>query len=237
MRICIDAGHNYSDYDTGAVGNGLREQDVTFMIADKLKRLCLSAGIEVTMTRGKITDNVGVSYEDSINRRASVANTTRCNYFISLHCNSSVSKSAHGTEVLVSGLGGQAEKLAGKIANSISNGMGLVNRGVQVDKEYLGYSLGVLRLTDMPAVLVETAFISNSSEAKLLRNETEGFAKAIFEGLKEHLNLKTEEKSMDMEKAKAILKTKAGLAEETINFLLCYKYGDALVTKLAEAMK
>ena len=42
---------------------------------------------------------------------------------------------------------------------------------------------------------------------------------------------------MDIGKAKEILKTKAGLSEETITFLLCYKYGDALVTKLAEAMK
>lgn len=37
MRICIDAGHNYSGFDTGALGNGLREQDITFKIADKLK--------------------------------------------------------------------------------------------------------------------------------------------------------------------------------------------------------
>ena len=39
MKICIDAGHNYSKYDTGASGNGLREQDITFKIADMLKNL------------------------------------------------------------------------------------------------------------------------------------------------------------------------------------------------------
>ena len=29
MKICIDAGHNHSGWDTGASGNGLREQDIT----------------------------------------------------------------------------------------------------------------------------------------------------------------------------------------------------------------
>ena len=36
MKIFIDAGHNDSGYDTGAQGNGIREQDVTYAIAKKL---------------------------------------------------------------------------------------------------------------------------------------------------------------------------------------------------------
>ena len=232
MRICIDPGHNYSDYDTGAVGNGLREQDITFEIADRLKKLLTNAGIEVTMTRGKITDNVGVNAKDSINQRVRIANNTRCDLFVSIHCNSHKNKNSNGTETLVFGFGGQAEKLAQKINGSIVSALETYDRGIKARTD-----LGVLEDTSMPAVLIETAFISNAGDAHLLRNNQKEFAEAICRGILEHLNWETEEKSMDIGKAKEILKTKAGLSEETITFLLCYKYGDALVTKLAEAMK
>ena len=37
MKIFIDAGHNYSGADTGATGNGLKEQDITFYVSIILK--------------------------------------------------------------------------------------------------------------------------------------------------------------------------------------------------------
>lgn len=181
MRICIDAGHNYSGFDTGAVGNGLKEQDITFEIADILKRLLVEKGIEITMTRAKLADNVGTSASNSINERARIANTTRCDYFVSIHCNAG---GGTGTETLIVGTGGQAEKLARCINDSIVKKMKLKNRGVKVRPE-----LGVLRLTDMPAVLVETAFIDNKSDAVLLKNNTFGFADAVAGGVFEFLNM------------------------------------------------
>lgn len=42
---------------------------------------------------------------------------------------------------------------------------------------------------------------------------------------------------MTIDKAKEIVKVKAGLENSTINFLLCYKYGEELLIKLAKAMK
>lgn len=180
MRICIDSGHNYSKYDTGAVGNGLREQDVTFKIADKLKSLLVKSGIGITMTRANLTDNVGVNAKDSINERVRIANNTKCDLFISLHCNSYTDKSANGTETLICGFGGQAEKLAKKVNQSIVSKLGTYDRGVKARTD-----LGVLRDTQMPAILIETAFISNQNDAKLLKEKTDEFANAIFEGVLE----------------------------------------------------
>ena len=232
MRICVDAGHNYDGFDTGAIGNGLKEQNVTFEIADKLKTLLTKEGIGVTMTRAKLTDNVGVNAKDSINQRVRIANTTRCDYFISIHCNSSTNKGANGTETLIYGFGGQAERIAKAVNASIVSELGTYDRGVKVRTD-----LGVLRDTSMPAILVETAFISNEKDAKLLKEKTDDFAHAIFEGVLNYLNIGTEENTMDIQKAIEILQTKAGLEEKTIEFLFCYKYGEALVTKLAEAMR
>ncbi|MBQ2896752.1 MAG: N-acetylmuramoyl-L-alanine amidase, partial [Clostridia bacterium] len=178
---CIDAGHNYSGFDTGATGNGLMEQDVTFKIADKLKNLLINSGISVTMTRSNITDNVGINAKDSINQRARLANSTKCDYFVSIHCNAG---GGTGAETLICGLGGKAEKLAKKVQSKIVKNLALFDRGVKVRAD-----LGVLRLTDMPAILVETAFIDNQKDAKLLKENINDFAKAIFEGICEFLEI------------------------------------------------
>ena len=49
-------------------------------------------------------------------------------------------------------------------------------------------------------------------------------------------NIVKGEKDMDVEDAIKIVQIKAGLEDETIEFLLCYKYGEELLKKLAEAM-
>lgn len=43
--------------------------------------------------------------------------------------------------------------------------------------------------------------------------------------------------TVTVNEAKEIIKKKAGLEDNTINFLLCYKYGEELLIKLAKAMK
>ena len=42
---------------------------------------------------------------------------------------------------------------------------------------------------------------------------------------------------MTFDDAIKILKSKAGLEQKTIDFLLCYKYGNELILKLAKAME
>lgn len=194
MKICIDAGHNYSDFDTGTYGNGLREENVTFEIADKLKNYLHSVGIQTIMTRPMLETNVGYNMQTSLDRRAQIANDSNCDYFVSIHCNSSTSKSAWGTETLICNKGGKAEELAEAIQHNIVNKVGTTDRGVRVDKEYLGYDLAVLNKTNMPAVLVETAFISNESDALLLKNNTMDFALSIFWGICDFLGIHTQTK-------------------------------------------
>lgn len=183
MKICIDAGHNYSGYDTGAEGNGLREQDITFKIADKLKRLLNLTEIPVVMTRKGFEENLGKNSNDSLAERVSIANFCKCDLFVSIHCNSSPNKTAKGTETYIVGSGGEAEKIAEFVNAKIVKKLGLVNRGVKEANFY------VLRKTQMPAILVETAFISNENDALMLKEHYDGFAEAIYEGLCKYLNI------------------------------------------------
>lgn len=175
MKIFIDPGHNYSGADTGAVGNGLREQDITFSVAEKLKKLFVQHGYEIKMSRNKITDNVGTSVEESIQKRYQMSNDWGADLFLSLHCNSG---GGTGTESLVYSSSGEAAQYAERISAAIVSNLGLKNRGVKVRTD-----LGVLRGTTAPAVLVELGFIDNAGDAKLLKEEQQEYANAIFEGV------------------------------------------------------
>lgn len=50
-------------------------------------------------------------------------------------------------------------------------------------------------------------------------------------------DIKKGEITVTVNEAKEIIKKKAGLENDTINFLLCYKYGEELLVKLAKVMK
>ena len=68
------------------------------------------------------------------------------------------------------------------IQDQIVQSLGTVDRGV---KERPG--LAVLRETDMPAVLVETAFITNKDDVQLLMNQKDEFARAIARGVTDYV--------------------------------------------------
>ena len=166
-KIFIDAGHGGSD--PGALGNGLKEKDIVLSISQKLTRLFNSKGIQVSNSRH---DDVSVG----LSERADMANRWGADLFISIHANAlDGSGSAYGTECYTHpGSSAENKRLALDIASSISNKLGTYNRGC---KEA---DFAVLRLSNMPAVLVETAFIDNSGDSELLNNRQDDFANAIF---------------------------------------------------------
>lgn len=183
MRICIDSGHNNSDFDTGAVGNGLREQDITFGIGSKLAALLWQKGYEVVETRLNKATNLGSDLNSSISKRIEICNSNDCDLFVSIHCNAG---GGNGTETFVVSKTGKAYKLAKSVNDSIVKNMKLGNRGVKKA------NYGVLVYTDPPAILVETAFIDNKSDSVLLLNKQDEFAQAIYSGIMQYLGVNEE---------------------------------------------
>ncbi|MBE7048671.1 MAG: N-acetylmuramoyl-L-alanine amidase [Ruminococcaceae bacterium] len=177
MKIFIDAGHNYSGADTGAIGNDLKEQDVTVEIANCLAELLQKSGHTVHLSRTSKEDNCGYTVTESLHNRVAMANDWKAELFISIHCNAYNGK-ARGTETLVYSQGNKASEYAERIQSAIVGHLGTQDRGVKVRPD-----LFVLRKTTMPALLVETAFIDNKEDAMLLQNNQKEFAKAIFEGI------------------------------------------------------
>ena len=184
MKICLDYGHNNSGWDTGAVYFGIKEQDINFEIGKKLKVLLEQNGIEVVETRPNKIVNLGTNTNSSLQQRVKISNDSQVDCFISLHCNASPDKFAHGTETFIVGKGGKAEKLAECVNTSITRNVGTFNRNVKMDK-----SLYVIKNTNAPAILVEMAFLTNDGNRELLLNSQDNFAEAIAKGVCEFLGI------------------------------------------------
>jgi len=112
----------------------------------------------------------------SLAARCALANTEKADLFVSFHCNAAANVLARGTETYYLSTAGRA--LAERIHQGLV-ALGLTDRGVKRK------SFHVLRHTNMTAVLVEVAFISNLLEdARLastdfLNMAADAIAKAI----------------------------------------------------------
>lgn len=169
--VVIDAGHGGSK--PGAVKNGVKESVVNLSIAKKTKVLLEQYGYKVIMTR---TDDSNVE----LSERCKIANDAGADIFVSIHNNSVDSPSAEGTEVLFFPTSTGGKKLAKLIQEELVASIGLKDRGI-VERS----DLYVLNNTDMPAVIVEGAFISNPEEAKLLATDSfqQLFAQGVTNGI------------------------------------------------------
>jgi N-acetylmuramoyl-L-alanine amidase len=178
--IAIDPGHGGSD--SGAIGpDGIMEKNVTLPIALKLEYLLEQAGAKVYMTRTTDRD-VYAPYDsavDELNARVMVGNRNHADVFVDIHANSFSNPEVGGTTTYYYPKTPYDELLAQNIQKQVIPLDGLEDRGVQQADFY------VLKYTTMPAFLIETAFISNPREEKLLATPEfqQKMAQGIFNGL------------------------------------------------------
>jgi N-acetylmuramoyl-L-alanine amidase len=186
MRVFINAGHDQK-YDSGAVNpnSGLREADVAANVARLVVKYLTAAGCECKSMQSDNLAPTVIGRSNYADRQGptvcDVANAWGADIFVSIHCNA-FNESAHGTEVECYGAG-EGARLAGNIQKQIVNSLGTLDRGVKS----MPYLL-VLKYTDMPACLVEMAFIDNDSDAELLADRQDDFARAIARGVTDYEN-------------------------------------------------
>lgn len=181
--VVIDAGHG--GYDAGSIGpKGVKEKNTTLPVALKLGSILESNGIKVVYTRK--TDNISWPKNERTNlaARADISNKANADLFISIHNNSSIFKSAKGTETYYFPFSSKSKSLASYIQSHIIGDMKRYNRGIKTSTFY------VLRNVKAPSVLVELGFISNSTEEAQLNNASyQGqFANSIAKGILKYLN-------------------------------------------------
>jgi N-acetylmuramoyl-L-alanine amidase len=97
--VLLDPGHG--GIDPGMVGYVV-EKEVVLDVALRLRRLLLREGIEVRLTREKDT-HLSPDKRADLSMRASMADSSQVNLFISIHVNASPTRTARGVEVFYFG--------------------------------------------------------------------------------------------------------------------------------------
>jgi N-acetylmuramoyl-L-alanine amidase len=180
VLVTIDPGHGGKD--PGAIGIGdLREVDVILPIAQKVATILREKGIEVHMTRDN-DDFVGLDERVNMSRQAGAT------LFVSIHANSIDDRpDVHGLETYHYNIG---EAFADTVHNTILDYFNTKKRIPLEDRRVRSARFLVLRKSSIPAILVETGYISSPEESPQLgdiKYQTI-MAEAISQGILTYLN-------------------------------------------------
>ncbi|TNJ66581.1 N-acetylmuramoyl-L-alanine amidase [Paenibacillus hemerocallicola] len=174
QTVVVDAGHGGSD--PGAVGvNGLYEKTVNYDIATKLRQLLIKLGYDVVLTRDS-DEYISLAERVDMTARATPA------LFVSVHANSHTNANVNGSLVLyydkdypqesypatdaMTALSPESKQLASLVLQNMVSEAGFADKGIVPSAAY------VIRMGQVPSILVETAFLSNKSDAALLADES-----------------------------------------------------------------
>lgn len=208
--VALDPGHDSTH--AGAHVNGLSEEELTLKIANYCKEeLEQYAGVEVYMTRtGASCPHPGSSSSgDDIGRRVNAAADAGAQIYVSLHLNSSVSSSANGAEVIIPNknwkpnVASKGEALAREIMDElVALGLGersIYSKDTTVNEKYPDGSLSdyfavqiYSKERGIPGIIIEHAFMSNSSDANNFLKTEAGLKKlgvADATGIAQYLGL------------------------------------------------
>ncbi len=176
--IVIDAGHG--GFDLGAHSQTYEEKEICLKTALYLRKYLEKAGYHVIMTRSR-------DEYLPLKKRAEIANQSKCQILISIHCNSAKNTSAKGIEIFYTQKtepwrAKKSKQLAQTILSSLLSQTGADSRGIKEG------NFCVIRETKMPSILIETGFLTNEEERKKLNNDfyLDTVAKSITSGVDQY---------------------------------------------------
>ena len=175
FTVVLDPGHG--GRDPGAVGiGGLQEKVVVNDITPQVAAILREQGVNVIVTRES-------DIEVDLAPRVQVAERANASVFVSIHANAiSMSRpDVNGLETFYASPAGQ--RFANTVHDTVLRAMGMRDRRVRSARFY------VIRRTSMPAILIETGFVTGAEDAPNLADPAwrERMAEAIAEGILLHL--------------------------------------------------
>jgi len=186
VLVCIDPGHGGRDPGTvSPYDETFYEKDIVLDMSLRLRDKLEEAGVKVMMTREE--DKELHSYwKEDLWARPRLANEAGATFFVSIHVNAFDTKLKNwdvynGTEIYHYGkthgefTSKQFAEIMGEEINSVT------------DTNYNGISVqdyAVLRMSNMPALLVETAYITNKADHERLKSDEfrDNMVQGIFNG-------------------------------------------------------
>jgi N-acetylmuramoyl-L-alanine amidase len=161
-RVVIDAGHGGSQ--SGAVYGGVKEKDLNLDIAKRLNALLRKEGIQTYMTR----DNDSTV---SLYSRSGLANNVGADLLVSIHNNAGQSKASGSMTLYYPG----SQKSKGNLSSYEFAKIVQTNLNKHLGTKDMGVikrpNLAVLRTSNMPAVIAEVGYMTNSAELSKLKTE------------------------------------------------------------------
>lgn len=174
--VILDAGHGLPK-DPGAIGiDGTKESDLNYSLTMKTKKELENRGVTVLLTRSN--KNEFKTLEERINFALS---HNESNAYISIHHNSHNKETALGSQIHYDYYNSNGEKLAEKLHKPLAEAVNTEDRGKIKSNFY------TKRITNQPAVIVETAFITNKSDLQKAKSNQNQIAKALADSIIEYV--------------------------------------------------
>ncbi len=152
----------------GACGVATKRQEceVALEVALLLKARLEGSGIQVLMTR--TTSAVNLSNV----QRAEIANKAGADLFVRIHADAAASAGVRGVSVMypdgnawVAPIAGASKRAAGAVGAATARATGAPDGGIAARSDLAGFNW-----SKVPAILVETGYLSNADDDKLLGN-------------------------------------------------------------------
>ncbi len=184
--IYLDAGHG--GRDPGAKYNDIAEKDLTLEIVKKLKKELEGLGATVLLTRDGDYD---LSSKESSNKkrndllkRVNSINNSKCDIYLSIHLNAYPSDKWRGLQIFYDQINPKNKILANVLTDTLKTELKNIREIKNVNNYYMYSRINI------PGVLIETGFITNSSDLYLLKNEKyqQKLAKTISKGVINYFN-------------------------------------------------
>ena len=182
-RVIVDPGHG--GYDPGAKSDtGLLEKDINLDVALRLRKHLSRVGIYAELIREDDRDYAEVvdcltRKERDLNYRLKLIQQSKADLLLSIHANMFSDPVYKGAQTFFKPGDANSEQLATLIQEQLVKALG-TNRRQAKPGEYR-----ILEDVKIPAVIVETGFLSNPEEARLLgtADYREKIAAAICQGV------------------------------------------------------
>lgn len=179
-RVFIGVGHGGAD--SGAVANGLKEDNLNLAIALACRDELVRHGVTVGISRTK-------DEADSLAEEIKECNAFKPDYAVEIHNNAG---GGDGVEIFHTLKGGKGKTLAQNILNEII-AIGQNSRGLKTKKNDQGKDwYGWIRQTKAPACLIECAFVDNKKDIAIIDTaaEQKKMGIAIAKGILKTLGIK-----------------------------------------------
>ncbi|WP_367949326.1 N-acetylmuramoyl-L-alanine amidase [Bacillus sp. FJAT-29790] len=177
VKLFIDPGHGGTD--SGAVGNGLQEKNLTLQICKRIRDMLTDfENAQVKLSRE--TDETV-----SLNQRTEMANTWGADFFLSVHINATPGGFGYEDHIYP-GSGGVTVANQNIIHEEVVKQVDFHDRGEKQSNFH------VLRESKMPALLTENGFIDNAGDAAKLKKADfiDRIARGHVNGLEKAFGLK-----------------------------------------------